>query len=79
MTTYVAPASRAFTEAHKLPPSASDRDRGGSSGDLRILSGTTACGLEMDPAALWVPVTLRPGDQVCRACLGCPDEQGALL
>lgn len=44
--------------------------------------GKTACGIEMDPADLWQPVELRPGDRVHGGCEKpelFTEEQGALL
>ena len=44
--------------------------------------GRTLCGIEMEPADLWQPVDLRPGDRVHRACEEPEhdaEEQGALL
>lgn len=67
MIAYVAPAAWVFSEAHipAIPTSPVQ---------------FTRCGAEMDPADVWVPVVLEPGDRVCKGCQGLPeDEQASLL
>lgn len=73
--TYTAPATSILTRLHladpEIPPSPEAEEPS---------DGQTACGLVMLCAELWVETELRPGDAVCRQCLGEPDvEQGALL
>lgn len=66
---YVAPAAKVFTMAHAsaYPPGHHEQQ-------------VTKCGAEMDPLACWLAVELKPGDKVCPACLGEPEDvQGALL
>jgi len=46
--------------------------------------GETICGMPLEPAEIWMPITLRPGDRVCPFCAdparaGGEGEQGMLL
>lgn len=70
---YCAPASRVLTVVHvkDLEVPAAEKPE--------PTDGTTCCGQVMLLADLWVPVELREGDEICRACQGLSDEQGVLL
>jgi hypothetical protein len=67
VTAYVAPAAKVFTEAHII------------TGPAVKPGQLTRCGTEMDPADVWVPVVLEPGDRVCKGCQGLPEDEQAVL
>ena len=75
VTTYIAPAARVFTVAHV-------RDEEVQA--TGCPDGETVCGMPLEPAEFWMPLTLRPGDRVCPGCAdpgraGGEGEQGVLL
>ena len=72
---YIAPAAKVFTVAHV-------RDEEVNS--TGCPEGETICGMPLEPAEIWMPITLRPGDRVCAGCAdpgraGGEGEQGMLL
>jgi len=77
VSAYVAPASKVFTVAHI-------RDEDEVVQSSGCPEGETVCGIPLEPAEIWMPVTLRPGDRVCAGCAdpgraGGEGEQGMLL
>jgi len=71
---YIAPAAKVFTVAHV-------RDEEVQSSGCP--DGETICGMPLEPAEVWLPLTLRPGDRVCPVCAdpeqAGTEEQGTLL
>ena len=68
MTGYVAPAARVFTVA-RIPSGASVAEDG--------TWPQTKCGLVMEMAEFWLPVSLKPGDSVCAFCADPVGHKGA--
>jgi hypothetical protein len=67
VTAYTAPASKVFTEAHIRCWCARCRADG----------PWTVCGEQMLAAECWQPVTLRPGERVCKGCAAPGDKPEA--
>jgi hypothetical protein len=81
VTDYYAPASVLLSRLHLRDPGVPQvRDPAGRAEDSKSTIGGTRCGLPMLCRDLWQMTDRHPGEQVCPACLGLPeDEQGSLL